>query len=135
MQNDDFPMGNGQTLLVVEDEVLLRMMIADVMEGLNYKVLLAQSGAQALAMIDDGARFDLLLTDIVLPGDVCGFELAQLVRDQFPTMPVIYSSGYPGGGDVDMGGIEAPMLEKPAGPSELAQLVHRTLVNAQLKAA
>ncbi len=135
MQDDDLPMGNGQTLLVVEDEVLLRMMMTDVMESLNYKVLLAQSGAEAVALIKEGAQFDLLLTDIVLPGEICGFELAQIVRDHFPGIPVIYSSGYNGYCEGQIGSIKAPMLNKPAGPREMAQLVHQCFADAQLKAA
>jgi len=96
MINEEFPMGSGQTLLVVEDEVLLRMLLAEVLESLDYKVIAAQSATEALAIMEDGAHFDVLLTDIVLPGAICGFELAKIVSLRRPSVAVIYSSGYTG---------------------------------------
>lgn len=125
---EDAQQGLGQTLLVVEDEVQLLLMITDVLENLGYKVLGAKSGEEAMQLIKDGAEFDLLLTDVVMPGKIGGFELAKQVREILPNIPVIYSSGYTGFTRSEMGKVQAPLLRKPAAPNVLAEAISSALV-------
>ncbi|MEM6304250.1 MAG: ATP-binding protein [Pseudomonadota bacterium] len=115
--------GNGETLLLVEDEYQLQMVMADVLRDLNYVVITAASGSEALRIAERGDHFDLLLTDVVMPGTVGGFELARELRRVRPRLPVIYMSGYTGFTAAEMGTVQAPLLQKPAPPAELAEAV------------
>ena len=115
--------GAGETILLVEDELALRMMMSDVLEDLGYGVIGARNGEEALNLIDAGESFDLLLTDVVMPGSIGGFELARRVREQLPDMPVIYTSGYTGYTAEEMGIVKARLLQKPVSPTELAQAI------------
>lgn len=123
--------GGGQTLLVVEDEPQLLTMITDVLHDLGYRVVSARSGQDALALVEAGEQFDLLLTDVVMPGKVGGFELARRLRALRPTVPVIYTSGYTGFTASEMGEVRAPLLQKPTPPAELADAIFQALRNAE----
>ena len=102
-------------------------MITDVLESMDYKVIPARSGQEALQLVEDSLAFDLLLTDVVMPGAVGGFELAKQVHGLRPDMPVIYSSGYTGFTAAEMGDVRAPLLQKPTPPAELAEAILREL--------
>jgi CheY-like chemotaxis protein len=80
-------------VLLVEDEVVLRMSTTDMLERLDCFVSGVGSGEQALEMLSRGAAFDLLLTDLGLPG-MSGEDLAAQVRVKFPGLPVVIASGY-----------------------------------------
>ena len=127
MQEEAVSQGDGETILVVEDEPQLLMMINHALKDLGYDTITATSGTEALQIVEDGEAFDLLLTDIVMPGKVGGFELAQRVRAQRPEMPVIYTSGYTGFNAAEMGEVQAPLLQKPASPTELALTLKQAL--------
>ena len=75
-QRDVPVVGAGQSILVVEDEDFLREAMTDLIIGLGYKVHVAASGREAVLMLEDSADIDLLLTDIVMPGGINGFDLA-----------------------------------------------------------
>lgn len=119
--------GNGESILIVEDEISLAMLLDDLITSLGYVVETVSSGVAAMELLDSGDHFDLLITDIVIPGGMDGFKLAQSVRDKSPDMPLIYMSGYTGYTDTDMGAVVAPMLQKPCPPLELAQAIHTAL--------
>lgn len=121
------PTGKGQRIMVVEDEENLLTMVCDLLDALGYQVVQAHSGRDALALIDRGEQFNLLLTDVVMPGGVGGFELAQEVRKKLPEMPVIYMSGYTGFSKEEVGQVTAPVVQKPCPPSELASLIREAL--------
>lgn len=127
MPNEELARGAGQTILVVEDELQLLVMMTEVLEDLGYEVTSARSGREALDIVESGDPFDLLLTDVVMPGSVGGFELARRVRAKLPEMPVIYSSGYTGFTASEMGEVQAPLLQKPAPPAELSQMLRKVL--------
>ena len=126
----DVEKGGGQTLLVVEDEPQLLQMITSVLGRLGYVVVTATSGQEALSLVEGGEAFDLLLTDVVMPGKIGGFELARRVRALRPDIPVIYTSGYTGFTASEMGEVQAPLLQKPAPPSELAEVIAAALADA-----
>ncbi|NWA02181.1 response regulator [Pseudomonas gingeri] len=82
------------TILVVEDDTIVRMLIVDVLEELEFNVLEASSSDLALAFINDISRsIDLLMTDVGLPG-MDGRELATAARKVRPGLPILFASGY-----------------------------------------
>jgi DNA-binding response OmpR family regulator len=84
----------ASTILVVEDDNIVRMLIIDVLEELEYRVLEAADAAEALAFVKDEANgIDLLMTDQGLP-DMRGTDLAVRVRELRPQLPVLFASGY-----------------------------------------
>jgi PAS domain S-box-containing protein len=85
---------NGdKTVLVVEDEALVRMLIVDVLEELGYRVLEARDANEAMPVISSGAPIDLLLTDVGLPG-LNGRRLAEVARQHRPDLRVLFLTGY-----------------------------------------
>ena len=113
-------MGSGQTILVAEDDPSLQIVVEDVIKSLNYSVTMVEDGDAALEVLAKGGECDLLLTDIVMPGGLGGFDLARRARALRPTMPIIYMSGYAGLTENDMGEVVAPRIRKPCQPEELA---------------
>jgi DNA-binding NtrC family response regulator len=83
------------TILVVEDEVLIRMVLADYLEESGFRVLEAGTAAQAIAVLDqrDGPSIDLVFSDIRMPGPLNGFDLARWLAVHRPAIPVILTSG------------------------------------------
>jgi signal transduction histidine kinase len=119
-----------ETILVVEDEAVVRDLAVEILACHGYHVLTAASGVQALEVwAKHCAEIDLLLTDMVMPGGIYGPELAERLRQQNPALSVIYSSGYsPGiaGKDLTlMAGFN--FLPKPYQPASLAALVRKCL--------
>jgi DNA-binding response OmpR family regulator len=82
------------TILVVEDDDIVRMLIVDVLEELEYKVLEAADAAEALAFLNNADQtIDLMMTDLGLP-DMNGKDLAVKAREIRPDIPVLFASGY-----------------------------------------
>lgn len=107
----------GRRVLFVEDEVVLRMSTVDMLERLGCMVAAAGSGEQALEILDAGRHFDLLLTDLGLPG-MTGEQLASEVQKRFPDLPVIVASGY-GKSNVEPDGLR--FIGKPYSSIDLQQ--------------
>lgn len=94
---DDMDSGSEPTILIVEDEVLLRMALADFLQECGYRVLEAGTAAEARAILSKHmADIELVFTDVKMPGDMDGFGLADWVRAHDPGMPVFIASGYTG---------------------------------------
>lgn len=86
--------GRGETILVVEDEDLVRTLAKRVLERAGYRVLLARDGCEALTLAQNGeAPIDLLLSDVIMP-NMNGCELARRIRTLRPSIRVVYMSGY-----------------------------------------
>ena len=81
-------------ILLVEDESAIRELMASYLSELGYHVLAASDGGEALAHIEGQSDFELLLTDIVLPGGLSGFVLAERARICRPEVKVLYVSGH-----------------------------------------
>jgi PAS domain S-box-containing protein len=109
--------GRPRRVLLVEDEVVLRMSTTDMLEQLGCFVAGVGSGEQALELLARGGSFDLLLTDLGLPG-ISGEELAARVRGRFPTLPVVIASGY---GRSGMQGEGLQFISKPYSAVDLQQ--------------
>jgi signal transduction histidine kinase/CheY-like chemotaxis protein len=118
-----------ETILVVEDEELVRGMIRKALESSGYRILEAREGADALAVARrHEGDLDLVLTDVVMPR-MGGVELAERLREEWPRIGVLYMSGYAdrdgrSGAALPAG---ASLLEKPFGPREVARKVREAL--------
>ena len=121
------PKGNGETVFLVEDEPMLLLMLQEELEDLGYRVISATSGKAALGLIEQGVGFDLVITDVVMPGGINGFDLAAQLQGRNKTAAIIYMSGYSGFSKEEMGTVIAPMLKKPCAPNELANAVQTAL--------
>ena len=89
-------MGRGAapvSVLVVEDEVLIRNLVADVLSASGFLVHEVTTADEAMEYIDSGAAIDVLFTDVNLPGGMNGAELAVRAREIRPEMPIVYASG------------------------------------------
>ena len=121
--------GEGETVLVVEDSADVRQTVSEMLAQLGYRVLGAPDAAAALAMVRQGARIDLLLTDVVMPGELRAPELARQVQEISPDTAVLFTSGYAEKAIVHNGrldeGIE--LLSKPYRREDLARRVRQTL--------
>ncbi|MBS0520194.1 MAG: response regulator [Proteobacteria bacterium] len=106
-------------VLLVEDEVVLRMSTTDMLERLDCLVTAVGSGEEALDVLARGGAFDLLLTDLGLPG-MNGEELARRVKERFPSLPVIIASGYAATGSQQDG---VRFIGKPYSSIDLQQAV------------
>lgn len=96
-------MPSALTILVVEDDAIVRMLIVDVLEELEFQVLEAADAEQALAVVQDTDQvIDLMMTDVGLP-DMDGKALAHKVRELRPTLPILFASGYAENIDVPSG--------------------------------
>ena len=120
----------GLKILVVEDEAELLTMIDQLLRILGYDVIVAPSGKQALDMAHRGDAFDILLTDIIMPGGTGGFELAMQLRERRPGLAVVFMSGYAGLADADSRPINAPFVQKPAHAAELVAAINKALTLA-----
>ncbi len=87
------PMNTPTRVLLVEDEVLISDMVADALEEQGFAVHAVANAADALRHIESGAVVDVLFTDVHLPGEMDGSELATRVRELRPDMPIVYASG------------------------------------------
>jgi signal transduction histidine kinase len=88
------PAGGSETILVVEDNEMVRELAAAMLEELGYRVLVAIDGHSALDIIDRGPDIDLLFTDVVMPNRLSGIELARIARQRRPGIKVLMTSGY-----------------------------------------
>lgn len=93
-QLDASAVGGSETILVVEDNPNVRKTVIRQLRDLGYQSIEADSGAAALELIGQGAEFDLLLTDVVMPGGMTGYQLADAIRQERPDLKVLFTSGY-----------------------------------------
>jgi CheY-like chemotaxis protein len=87
------PRGDGETVLLVEDEPSVRMLIADVLQELGYASVEAPDAETALPLLASDRRLDLMITDVGLPG-VNGRQLADIAREHRPGLKVLFVTGY-----------------------------------------
>ncbi len=123
----------GETILVVEDEAILRELVIEILKVHGYHVLDAATGRDALqAWEKHGKNVDLLLTDVSLPDGVSGRELAAKLQEENPRLPVIFSSGFSQESleRKEQTGPGQTFLSKPYHPAELAEAVRAALNSA-----
>ncbi len=115
-------------ILLVEDEALIRLIMAEALEDQGFEVVQAASGDDARSLIDQAHRFDLMMTDIQMPGSLDGIALARHLHAVHPNVPVIYVTGRPEAMNTvgQLGPAEA-FVRKPYGPSEIIRTAARLL--------
>jgi CheY-like chemotaxis protein len=86
------------TALLVEDELLIRELACEYLRDFGFEVTIARDATEALGILNEGNRFDLLFTDIRMPGGMDGRELALEARRMDESLRVIYATGYADGG-------------------------------------
>jgi two-component system, cell cycle sensor histidine kinase and response regulator CckA len=122
--------GGKETVLVVEDEPALRLLVRSILERSGYRVLEAESGLLALDVWEEeGDKIDLVLTDMVMPDGLSGRELGQRLLQEKPSLKVIYSSGYSADviGEDFLRKESNHFLQKPYHPNKLIELVRHCL--------
>jgi PAS domain S-box-containing protein len=121
--------GGNETVMVVEDDALVRNFVIAQLHSLGYKTVAAADSREALAQVDSGERFDLLFTDVVMPGGMSGRELADAVAKRRPGLRVLYTSGYTDNAIVHHGRLDAGvlLLSKPYRRPQLAHMVRLAL--------
>ena len=121
--------GGHETILLVEDEMVLRELVKEVLSTYKYTVIEAGTGVEALRVWDEyDGKIDLLLTDMVMPEGMSGRELADQLKRRKPNLKVIFTSGY--SSEVlgkDFGRNDTVFLAKPYLPPKLAQVVRQCL--------
>jgi PAS domain S-box-containing protein len=125
----ELPTG-GETILLVEDDPLVRKHTEGQLVALGYAVIAAENADEALACIDNGAKPDLLFTDIVMPGSMNGRELAERLRERWPLLKVLYTSGFSHGmldTALDSQPVGKHLLGKPFRRRDLAAKVREVL--------
>ena len=123
------PARGTAVVLVVEDELPIRMVIADVLSDLGYTVLEAGDGGSALKILEAGTLIDLLITDVGLPGGTNGRQLADTARQRRPDLKVLFITGYAESAAVRNGLIEEGMqvMTKPFALEALAAKIQGIL--------
>jgi CheY-like chemotaxis protein len=125
---DALPMGI-ETILVVEDDPFVRAYAVRTLDGLGYHVVAAVNGPEALSRLHGDERIDLLFTDVVMPGGMNGWELAEQARALRPSLKILLTSGYALETLLARGRLRSDMafLNKPYRKAELAQRLRETL--------
>jgi two-component system cell cycle sensor histidine kinase/response regulator CckA len=129
LETETFVQGQGETILVVEDDATLRKALADTLELLNYRVLEAANGREALDILEQRAsEISLVLSDLVMP-EMGGQALFHAMRQRGLTLPVVMLSGHPMKNELESQQRQglAGWLLKPPSPEQLAQLLAQAL--------
>jgi CheY-like chemotaxis protein len=115
------------TILLIEDEVLIRMMLADELRGRGFNVVEAQNADEALTLLQSRVPVGLVLTDVQLPGSMDGIGLARLLRATRPELKVVIASGNiscaPGGD------IAHAFFRKPYAPDHIVKCIETLLAS------
>jgi two-component system NtrC family sensor kinase len=120
--------GRGETILIVEDDDGVRQYASEILRDLNYQIIEAKDSAAALRLLDADKKFDLLLTDVVLPGKN-GRELATEVENRRPRTKVIFMTGYSRNAIVHHGRLDpgTELIQKPLVERVLARKIRQVL--------
>jgi signal transduction histidine kinase len=92
--NDRNAASSGGSILFVEDDVLVRDVVGPALVNAGFRVETAASGDEAYRILQSGRHFDVVFSDVVMPGTLSGIDLAELIAKQFPAIQVVLASGY-----------------------------------------
>jgi len=118
----------GGVALLVEDNSEVAAVTKDVLDQLGFEIHVAGDADQALRLVNE-RQFDIVLSDIILPGSLNGVELARRLRAAHPTLPIVLATGYAGA--ASDAASEFVVLRKPYGLGELQEAISRVLVRAK----
>jgi len=85
--------GRGETVLVIEDDVAVRLLVVQVLDELGYEAIETSDGREAVPILESGRHIDLMISDVGLPG-LNGRQLAEIARRSRPTLPILFMTGY-----------------------------------------
>lgn len=119
------PAATGATVLVVDDEETIRLLVRDVLEEAGYRVFTAPDGATGLQLLQSDTRVDLLVTDVGLPGGMNGRQVAEAAQAKRPNLKVLFITGYAENALIGSGHLASGMrvLTKPFGVDSFSQSV------------
>lgn len=124
----DAALESAPTVLVVEDEVLIRMAVSDYLRDCAFRVVEAGSGDEAIQILEAGIEVDIVFSDVHMPGEIDGFALSHWVRRARPGVKVILTSGVArsakAAGDLCE---EGPLLAKPYNHRDLERHIRGLL--------
>jgi CheY-like chemotaxis protein len=120
---------NGETVMIVDDESIIRSLVAEELEDLGYSTIEAIDGVQALSLLEARPPIDLLITDVGLPNGINGRQLADAVRARQPNLKILFITGYAENAVIGEHQLEPGMhlLTKPYEMDVLAQRVRDLL--------
>ena len=120
-----------ESILIVEDDALVREYVVTQISRFGYHTLAAGNAAEALAIINSPEPFDLLFTDVIIPGGMNGRRLATEALKRRPGLKVLYTSGYTENAIVHHGRLDAGvlLLPKPYLSSDLARMIRTALAS------
>jgi PAS domain S-box-containing protein len=123
----------NEAIVVVEDDRLVREYVIVQLQNLGYAVTAAANGTEALALIEGGAKADLLFTDVIIPGGMNGRELADEALRCRPGLKILFTSGYTESAIVHHGRLDPGvlLLAKPYRKTDLARMIRRALDEPQ----
>ena len=121
--------GGTETILVVEDDNLVRTFVVGQIQSLGYATVAAINAAEALAVIDGPQAIDLLFTDMILPGAMNGRQLADAALQRRASLKILFTSGYSNEAIIHHGHLDAGvlLLAKPYRKSDLARMIRTAL--------
>lgn len=121
--------GTGQSVLVIDDEPIVRMLIVEVLEEAGYMVLEAGDGPSGLRILESANQVDLLITDVGLPGGMNGRQVADAARIARPDLKVLFVTGFAENAVIENGHLEPGMavITKPFAITELAAKVEEMI--------
>ena len=121
--------GQGETILVVDDEGPVRLLMGEVLDEAGYRVLTAPDGPSALRILQSGVRIDLLITDVGLPGGLNGRQVADAGRAKRPDLKVLFVTGYAENAVIGNGHLDPGMqvITKPFAINSLAARVREII--------
>lgn len=122
--------GPDESILLVEDDPEVAMLVEDMLHSIGYEVIRATSAKAALGALANGRRIDLVFSDVMMPGGTNGIELAREVRRRRADLPVLLTSGFAESALREAADLGIPVLRKPYGIEEL-----RVAVREQLRSA
>ena len=121
--------GGHERILVVEDDKLVRDYVLTHLHSLGYVTLDAANAAEALALVEAGNEFDLLFTDVIMPGTMNGRQLATELQTIKPGLKVLFTSGYTENAIIHHGRLDTGvlLLAKPYRKSDMARMIRKAL--------
>jgi PAS domain S-box-containing protein len=121
--------GGHETILVVEDDRLVREYVLTQLHSLGYVTMAAANAAEALALVGENEKFDLLFTDVIMPGAMNGRQLADAILNVRPDLKVLFTSGYTENAIIHHGRLDQGvlLLAKPYRKSDLAKMIRKAL--------
>jgi CheY-like chemotaxis protein len=121
--------GRNEIILVVEDDDLVRNYVTAQLQTLGYRTIAAANATEALTLVDMGAAFDLLFTDVIMPGTMNGRALAEAVAKRLGAVKVLFTSGYTEDAIMHHGRLDPGvlLLTKPYRKSDLARMIRLAL--------